>query len=210
MMFKKIGFLIVFTLVVSNSLAQKIMEKELDAANYSVIEINSDVIYHINISTENSDKIKITTHVEGENYENVVLSIKENDEQLNIEPMFTPYFEAKNDKLAAHKVLAIEMELRIPENLSIRINSSLSSVKAKGKFLSFEALLGDGNCILEEFIGNAAIKTKQGFIKVFAKHTVSGKAFSKKGKVFNALEKKGKFAIEAESLEGDISLFLIE
>lgn len=209
-MFKKIGFLFVYTLIVSNALAQKIMEREFDATNYSVIEINSDDIFNITISAEKSDKIKIITHIEGEHYENVMLSILEEDGKLRIEPRFAPYFEAKNDKLAAHKVLAIEMEFRIPENFDIRINSSLSSVKARGKFLSFEALLGVGNCILEEFLGDAKIKTKQGFIKVFALERVSGKAFSKKGKVINELERNGKYSIEAESFEGDISLFLIE
>jgi len=186
------------------------MEREFDAANYSVIVINSDDIFNISISTESSDKIKIVTHIEGENYENVLLSILEEDGQLRIQPVFSPYFEAKNDKLAAHKVLAIEMELRIPENFDIRINSSLSSVIARGRFLSFEASLGVGNCILEDFIGNAKIKTKQGFIKVFTQDRVSGKAFSKKGKVINELKKNGKYSIEAESFEGDISLFLIE
>jgi len=76
--------------------------------------------------------------------------------------------------------------------------------------LSFEAFLGVGNCIIENFSGNATIKTKQGFIKIYAQDIVSGEAFSKKGKVFNELKINKKYTIEAVSLEGDISLFLIE
>ena len=207
----KYPYLIFFLIgVFSNSFSQKIIEKEFDASSISVIEINSNIVFNIIITSEDLKKIKIKTSIEGENFENVLLSIKEDNGLLSITPGYSPFFEAKNDKLAAHKVIAIEMELVVPENMEIRIKSSLASVKASGKYVSVEALLGTGNCILENFSGDAIIKTTQGFIKVFAFESVNAIASSKKGSVFNELTSNGKYRIEAESFEGDISLFLIE
>ena len=209
-MIQKIIFIFVFTLLVSDSFAQKIIEREFDATMFSAIEINSETVFKITISSEDVNKIKIRTSVEGENFENIVLSIKEENNFLKIQPEYSPYFEAKNDKLAAHKVLSIEMEIIVPENFKVRIKSSLASVKATGKFFSVEVLLGLGNCLLENFSGDANLKTNEGFIKVFAHNSVFGVAFSKKGKVVNELNKKVKYSLKAESFEGDISLFLIE
>ena len=196
--------------IICNSFAQKIIEREFDASSISAIEINSNIIFNITITTEGINKVKIRTSIEGENFENVLLSIKEENGLFNIKPEYSPYFKAKNDKLAAHKVLAIEMKLIVPENLEIKIKSNLASVKITGKYTSIEALLGTGNCILENFSGDAVIKTKQGFIKVFANASVNGTAFTKKGIVTNELINKGKYRLVAESFEGDISLFLID
>ena len=204
-------FIILLIGITYNSFAQKIIERKIDAASISLIEINSDDVFNIIITSEDITKVIIKTNIVGENFENVLLSIKENNGQLSIAPEYSPYFEAKNDKLAAHKVIAIEMELIVPENIEIIINSSLASLKASGKYVSVKALLGTGNCILENFNGDALINTKQGFIKVFAHKSVyGGIAISKKGTVTNELTTKGKYRIEAESFEGDISLFLIE
>jgi len=207
----KYPYLIFFLIgVFSNSFSQKIIEREFDATFILVIEISSDIVFNITITSEEINKIKIRTNIDGENFENVLLSIKENNGQLSIAPEYSPYFEAKNDKLAAHKVIAIEMALIVPENIEIIIKSSLASLKASGKYVSVKALLGTGNCMLENFSGDALIKTKQGFIKVYADKSVYGIANSKKGTIINQLKYKGKYSIEAESFEGDISLFLIE
>jgi DUF4097 and DUF4098 domain-containing protein YvlB len=61
--------------------------------------------------------------------------------------------------------------------------------------------------MLNKFQGNALLKTSQGSIKVNAQIHVSGQAFSKNGKVMNSLPLKGKYFIEAESIDGNISLF---
>lgn len=207
----KFPYLIFFLIgVFSNSFSQKIIERELDATSISAIEIDSDNVFNITITSVDTKKLNISTTIEGENFENVLLSIKENNGLISIVPEHTPFFEAKNDKLSAHKVVAIEMALMVPKSIDIIIKSSLSSVSTLGRFKSIKANLGTGNCLLEGFSGDAQIKTKQGFIKVFANKSVYGIANSKKGIVTNELKSKGKYRIEAESFEGDISLFLIE
>ena len=209
---KKLTF-ILFFLFFGNIFAQKIIERNFNASEITSIEINSDVIYHIKITSRNTEQIKIKTQVEGENYENVVLGIIEENNTLHIKTSFTPFFEAKNDKLAAHKVISIEMELIVPESMAIKIEASIASVEIFGKYESISALLENGNCLMNNFMGDALLKTKQGFIKVYALEETFGTAVSKKGIVVNELSKSNikslKYRIEAESFKGNISLFQI-
>ena len=66
--------------------------------------------------------------------------------------------------------------------------------------------LENGDCQLNDFLGNASIKTKHGNIKVHARENVSGRAFSTNGSVVNYLPGQAKYTIIAESRDGDISL----
>ncbi len=200
--------LLILALVSTNSFSQKEMAREFDASLINGIEINSNRINSILIHSEKTNRIKVLTRIEGENYENVVLSVIEKDNILYLKPGYTPFFEAKNDKLAAHKVQAIDIKLIVPENIEISINSKLASVTTKGKLSSLLVTLDIGNCNLHEFIGNANIKTNKGFISVTVIENIYGKAFSKKGAIENMLSKniESKYKILAETNEGDISL----
>ena len=105
------------------------------------------------------------------------------------------------------------MEIVVPESMAIKIVAEIASVEIFGKYESISVLLGNGNCLINNFIGDALLKTKQGFIKVYALEETFGLANSKKGKVVNELNSKRfkneNYRIEAESLSGDISLFKI-
>ncbi|PHS65733.1 MAG: hypothetical protein COB12_06585 [Flavobacterium sp.] len=209
----KKSIFILFFLFLGNVFSQKVIEREFNASDITTIEINSEVIYHIKITSEKTEQIKIKTQVEGENYENVVLGIIEENNTLHIKTSFTPFFEAKNDKLAAHKVISIEMELIVPERMAIKIIAEIASVETFGKYKDVSVLLENGNCSLANFKGNAMLKTKQGFITVYASKETLGIAVSKKGAVVNKLSKSNvkslKYRIEAESFKGNISLFQI-
>lgn len=194
---------------ISNSFAQKIIEREIDAAHLAVIEINSNDLFAIRISSEKTNKIKIKTRIEGENFENVVLSIVEKNETLTIIPEYSPYFNVKNDKLAAHKVIAIELDLFIPENFEIYIKSTLASIETLGSFKLISALLERGNCTFNTFKGNAIVKTNRGEIIIYANRETTGIAISKYGLVINELSNSGVYSIKAESIRGDISLLQI-
>ena len=87
----------------------------------------------------------------------------------------------------------------------------MASVATKGKFKVLKAFLGNGNCNLQEFVGNAYLKTKTGSIKVSTKENIFGNAISKNGIVINQLSenKNSKYTIIAETNMGEISLFQI-
>lgn len=204
-------FILLFILGIGTvSYSQKIIEKVINSKNISEIEIDSNLLYNISITTSKNSDIQIKTKVQGENFEKVLLSIKEKDKTLYLKPEFIPFFELENDKLATHKVVSIELDLQIPESMILKINSSLASLEMNGAIKTLEVNLENGNVQLKNFSGNAFIKTNRGSIIAYAKNKVVGNGISKYGKVYNKLNNKGNLTLQAESIQGDISLFLIE
>lgn len=190
----------------SEAVSQKVVEKQLDATRFERLIISSEIINTLTITSEATNKIRIVNKVVGENYENVVVTTSEENKTLKIGTSYSPFFIAENDKLAAHKVMSVDVELTIPNFLDVEVNTSIASINVTGNYANFQAYLENGDCHLNNFLGNASIKTKQGIIKVYAKANVSGRAFSRNGSVVNNLPGKAKYTIIAESHDGDISL----
>lgn len=203
---KNVFFLLVLSLS-SQTYSQKTMEKSWDASTVYGLQIESDAVFLISITTAASETIELTTKVVGENSENLLVRSKIIDGVLQISTGFNPYFENHNDKLAAHKVLSIEMEFKIPENKNIHISSLIASVIAQGSFKNFVVNLISGNCTLTSFHGNANLKTKRGSITVTTQKEAIGNGVSTYGNVQNSLlNRKGANVISAKSIYGDIVL----
>ena len=134
------------------------------------------------------------------------LNISEENKTLSLSTGFTPYFQAENDKLAAHKVISIEMKLNISNSLEVFVRSSIASLSTHGSFKNLQVELGNGNCVLNDFEGDAQLLTGNGNIRVVAHDTVGARAKTKRGKLTNELSATGNFYIDAESVNGDITL----
>lgn len=187
-------------------IAQKILEKTWNAATITTLEITSDEIFRINVTTIPTETIVLKTRVEGEYAENVVLTAFEEEKRLSISTGFSPYYQPKNDKLAAHKVLSIEMDLLLPEGKSVWIKGAIVSVETFGAFENLTLLLRTGNCVLRNFSGNGTIGTWDGNIEVFAQKGVYGTGKTEHGNVVNELWETGIFKLQAQSVNGDITL----
>ena len=203
--------IILILLLCSKSFSQKIIEKEIAANHYNNIEISSDKIHHIHLISTDINTISIITRIEGQDHESVVLSLLENNNILFIKPDTPPFFKSINDKLAAHKVQSIEIELKLPKQLGITINSKIASLTSTGSFNFVVTSLEQGNCTLTNFEGNANLSSKSGFINVSSKANVQGDARSKSGFIINELSDnlRSNYKIIAETKDGDISLIQI-
>ena len=190
--------------------AQKVIQKEIASDGIQILSIPDDVIYKITIQSSEESIVKISAHISGVHAESVVIDARIIEDTLSLKTGFTPFFDLENDKLAAHKVMAIEMEITLPKEMAVQIKSKLASVNTEGIFKNLDISLENGNCILTNFLGNAHLKTMGGNITVWAKKNVSGKAFSKNGTVENELPNQRKFLVEAESSSGNISLLQTE
>ena len=205
-MLKHIFIFTVLLFFTTDITAQKVLQKQFDASSFERLVIESDDVFTITISAQKTDNINVRTHIEGEHHESVVVNTSEAGKTLTLSTGYSPFFEKENDKLAAHKLIAIDMLITVPENLSVEIRSKIASVTGKGTYENFFMALENGTCLLNNFKGNATLYTKEGAITVYAKPTVTGQAISKKGTVLNELPKTGKHKIIAESITGSITL----
>ena len=205
-MLKRIGYILVLFFMISEGFAQKILEKSWNVNEFQGLEIISEEIFKINLFSEVSDQIQLITRIEGENYEHVAVQVSEANQTLRLTTGYTPYFEATNDKLAAHKVISIEMDIHIPKHLEVFIQGAIVSVETRGVFQKLRLELDTGNCELYDFQGDALLNTKSGNITVYARSEVFAIGKSKRGTMRNELRSPGKFQVRAQSVNGDITL----
>ena len=133
-----------------HSIGQKRISESYDAQGITSIAIDSDEIFKIAIQTTKTEKITIATQIEGESYESTLLNTAVVANDLVITMGKTPDFIPFNDKLSAHKVLSIELEISIPEGFDIQINSALAAVHIEGSVGNIYCSLGRGGCELSD------------------------------------------------------------
>ncbi len=200
-------FVLLLLIFSFEAISQKKLQKEFDASSFTSVVVNGHEASLVSVIAEKRETIKINLTIEGEYYESVLLEVLQQNKTLLVAPAFTPFFERHNDKLAAHKVLSVSLEIRVPIDLFVSITSKNSFVEVMGAFGFLYVETDSGAVRLENFIGDGDIKTRSGniFVKT-SKIDVSGVAISQKGIVKNELPEGNRFVIYATSLLGDIQL----
>lgn len=162
----KIKLVIFFLLVVHCSIAQKQTEKQWNAQQIEKVNINGEGIFKINIKNSESNTIDLLVKFEGEHSEHLVIIDSVSQGILKLSTDFQPLFKADNDKLSAHKVLSVELQLSIPKHVDLNIKSDIAQTKVEGHFPNVFIELKTGNCTLDPFFGNATVNTINGNINV--------------------------------------------
>lgn len=183
--------------------AQKETRENIDAHNIKSILINTSEVYQIRLKTTGSSQIVIKTYSEGEYYNDILLETSIQNQELKITTRYPEILSGGYDKLSAHKVFSLEVEIEIPSGKEVIINSNLASVIATGNYKSIYADLKQGYCSLLDFSGSAVINTYTGDILV---ETSSGliEASSRNGRVELPDFLPGRSPIRLTSIDGDI------
>ncbi len=183
--------------------AQKDTSYQFDAKEIESVYINTDEVFKINIKTTKSNWISITTHAEGEYFNDIALNTELKGTSLYLSTQFREILQSGYDKLSAHKVFSLEVTIAIPEGLQVFIKSNIASVVAQGNYTYIQVQLNSGYCNFYNFTGNALVNTYNGNITIQTTDaTVT--ASSRKGKVILPKVFLGKYLIKASSINGTI------
>ncbi|HET8753486.1 MAG TPA: hypothetical protein VFM59_03925 [Salinimicrobium sp.] len=189
--------------------AQKKSLKVLDATGISGIVLSSDEVFKISVSAAPVEEISIKTEAEGEYYNNISLDSEIKGNKLILSSRFQKNLQEGFDKLSAHKVFSLKVDLEIPEGMILEINSNLASVFCSGKYEALYIQLKSGSCYLENFTGNATVNTFNGNIEVETSNATV-EANSRHGKMEISGNNFGKNKIILKSINGDISFNEVE
>lgn len=198
-------FFIILVLICFQLEAQKIVEKSINAESIACVVVEGDGMFKIKIKTANTSSISIKTKIEGENSQHMVVSSEIKNDSLIIKSAYQPMFIGQNDKLSAHKVMSIELELSIPKHLSLYVKSDNASASINGTYNNITVELSQGNCMVNNFLGNATINTINGKIDLESNYaTVS--TYSKTGSITKRPLLLGENQISLHTINGDISV----
>lgn len=186
-------------------IAQKDTYRRFDAGNIQRLEIFLDEVYKINLQTSKEDKILINTHSEGEYFNDINLEVEQLQGKMIISSSFREILQSGYDKLSAHKVFSLEVNLIIPEGLEVYLISNIGTLSATGEFKDLQVELQSGACKLKNFTGNALINTYRGGIWVET-NSAEINASSGTGTVEIPEEMRGIYTLQLRSINGDIKV----
>ncbi len=200
------SFFVFFVLFIGLSVfAQKETSSIIDANGITAVVIKSDEVFKIQISTAPVKTITVKTRTDGEYFNNISMDSEVSGETLVLTSRFREILQSGFDKLSAHKVFAMEVEIEVPEGLSVELISNLASVYAEGEYEKIFVQLKSGFCKLREFHGDALINTYDGNVEVETSNAVV-EACSRHGTVETASNAYGQHAIYITSINGNISV----
>ena len=146
--------------------AQKIIKKSIVDPGTTLIQIDATNCYQIVISTADVYEVVAEAIIDGEYKKDLLLKMQKDGSTLKIGGGFQPNFKNPNDKLSAHKIVSIALNIVLPINQRVQIFGTNCNIKASGNYKKLEVTLDDGYCHLNNISEMASIKTQSGEIEV--------------------------------------------
>lgn len=174
-----------------------------DAIGIERLDIYSDEVFQVNLKTSKTKKIIVSSRSKGEYYNDITLNVELENDRMIITSNFKNNLQEGYDKLSAHKIFSLEIELEVPEGLRVYISSNITSLVGQGKFEYLQAQLRSGFCQLTNFEGDALINTYSGGIDVETNNATIT-ATSRSGTIILPAFSTGEQKVELHSITGDI------
>lgn len=149
--------------------SQKRVEKRIVDTSISTIAIASESCFQVMLSTVASDEISVEAKMDGEYSADLEVILVERGNTLKVSAGFSPEFENPNDKLSAHKVVSISLNIQVPEYKNISLVGNSTRVIADGNYRKLTITLADGSCELRNVGEVVKVKTYSGAIVIYEK-----------------------------------------
>ena len=197
------GVLVAFLILFYGLNAQKILKQTIPIGNISFLQINSENCYKVKLSTHNSNEIILAASLEGEYQNDIVVSSIQEGATLFLETKFQMLFNNPNDKLSAHKIVSVFLDIVLPKGLSVKLLGNSTKIDLSGEYNKVEIHNIDENIILQNVEGNILAKSFSGSIIL---NIESGEvsANSKFGSVYSGTILKGKSNFIVNTVNGSI------
>lgn len=145
---------------------QKVVKKELTNPLITSILIDANLSFELKLRTADTNEVIAEAIMDGEYYSDVHLKAWEEGKALRISTGFNPSFVAPNDKLGAHKSVAISLVVTLPRHMVVHVIGAYTNVVAQGSYQNLSIVLASGECTLNNIRGAVKVQTHSGSIYV--------------------------------------------
>lgn len=198
-------FTLLFFFSLQQVLSQQLIRKSLISSRTNTIRIDAAACYAVQLSTAPGRELTVDASVEGEHRRQVMLRIREEGNTAVVDAVLNPLFDKPGDKLSAHKVLSIILNIQVPEHLAVSVYGDGAHTTATGNYRLLEVVLANGNILLSGFSGNAEMRTSGGNIRVNTSAATID-AQTKYGKIQRDSIPEGNDLLDLSTISGNISL----
>lgn len=206
---RSLVLIVISTLLTVSAYAQKRVVKSLVNARTSWVQVDSNQCFVLHLRNSDSDQVIVEAKLDGEYSEDLVISMEEDGNTLLITPGFRPNFKHPNDKLSAHKVVSVSLEIAIPSYTNFRIFGTHTRVSATGIFTNGKVVLDDGSCDLQVEAEELEVLTQSGDIR-FTSKGAELKVDSKFGVIHGDSISDGNGLVTLKTISGDIEIVQAE
>jgi hypothetical protein len=186
--------------------AQKKIEKILVLdEQITTVVFDMEHVFLINLMSTKRQNITYKAISEGEYANYFVITETVTNNMMTVSGRIAFTFPNNQDKLSAHKVHAIAIEITVPENLEIVVNSDIGNLDAEGYYKLLTTNFMSGNCVLHRVSGNLIIHTVDGNINLT---TNKGQVIpeTKTGVITQEQLVKGNSVFKLKTIKGDINI----
>jgi hypothetical protein len=201
----RLWFFTAFLLFSQGALGQKVIKKSIIHPGISFISIDANNCYSVSLITRKGEEMSVTAQMDGEYNPDLLINIKEEGSALLISAGFQPNFVIPNDKLSAHKVVSIALQLTLPELKSVSLFGTSANVSVFGDYRDLRISLNDGQCLLTGVSEYVEVITQSGDIEV-KDSAADIEASSKFGKVLKNGMPPGSHQYILTTITGNITL----
>lgn len=156
--------LLMFVCTLVNVHGQKLVRKAFVGPRTETIQIDAQYCYRIVLKTEPIDEVQVSATMEGEYAKDLLVSIKESGTTTMISTDFQPNFINPNDKLSAHKVISIALEIKVPQYKNVDVFGTSTNIYATGIYENLNITLSNGRCSLQNISQSVKVTTQTGDI----------------------------------------------
>lgn len=135
---------LIFWLCSSSIFSQNKAKKTIDAKGISVIEINGNQIFNIQVEATSTTTISYEAMVDGDYQNEFQVIATSSKSRLTLDLTKMSYNQIRDDKRNAHKVVAAGLRLKIPQQLDLQVISDIGSLELSGSFKSVKVNLSQG------------------------------------------------------------------
>jgi len=176
---------------------------DIQNENIKVVYFEADQVSYLNIETQNKSRFQMTSSSEGSYKNDLYFDYTLKQDSLFIKSIYPKRLEYGDNKMTSTQEFSVSVDLRLPENLTLIIDSDLASVSGEGRFKNFQLNTKSGHCFFKSFYGNADVSTYNGDINLKTQDA-KVEAFSQNGivEIYDFLIQKNQ--INLKSVNGDI------
>ncbi|NQY04851.1 MAG: hypothetical protein HRT68_01285 [Flavobacteriaceae bacterium] len=200
---KKLVLIVV--LITQFGTAQKAIEKTFRIKDLTHLDLELDHVFTLEIKTLRTNEVKVKAVSEGEFASYFILDSDQEKNKLTLRSSVDFAFKDHNDKLSAHKVQAIKIEISLPQHLIVTLKSDIANLNLCGKYESFTAQLTSGNCVLHNVRDKVKISTILGNIEAYV-NFAKVEAQTRQGTLETEAITDGKTHYVLKSIKGNIKV----
>ena len=184
---------------------QNIQWKNWETTALTQLELHLPYASKISITTSSEQFIRVLYRAEGEYQNDFLLQKKREGKRLIVKEIPAPQKLFYNDKLSAHKVVATQVELVLPESLALQLFAQEAMLFWEGNHPEIALELRRGKAVIKAERLQGKIKTAKADVVLYGlEGSVEIKCGS--GRCINNHAKDESKLLEISSSQGDIVL----